>query len=423
MVWPPHRPARPSPTSPWQRRPQQTTHVRAVAVGNRITLPATEAAFVAELERIVGLGAQYLSPTQPNVLVLGEMLGLPAAFTGQRALLARRASTAQMAMAEMAAGLLPRLMRCRRMWPGISLPRALLLAATDALYRPFAETLSRLAAQYHTHLVATALAPQVRHSDDPRDIARWGRPGARSVYPPTAPEVYNAALVFGPDGALLERVNKVYLTSSERETLDLTPGLLSDVRAIPTSAGRLGVAISLDAFTPDYLRHLDAQGVEVVLQPDANDQPWAAPSKTWEWQPAEWLNAVLGSIQPLYSRLRYNVCAMQTGNLFDITFDGQSSITARDAPAPSRPGGAFVGVDEAVHTVTGAALVGGFLAVAPWVMIDPVAVEPGLTLSERRARLSALGRELLPGGGQANRYRETAIWADLRIETATRGVY
>ncbi|HKW23336.1 MAG TPA: nitrilase-related carbon-nitrogen hydrolase [Ktedonobacterales bacterium] len=398
-----------------------TARVRAVAVGNQITLPATEAAFVAELERIVGLGAQYLSPNQPNVLVLGEMLGLPAAFTGQRALLARHAATARTAMAEIAAGLLPRIIRCRQMWPGISLPRALLLAATDALYRPFAETLARLAAQYHTHLVATTLAPRVRQSDDPREIARWGRRGAQSVYLPAGREVYNAALVFGPDGALLQRVNKVYLTSRERETLDLTPGLLSDARAIPTAAGRLGVAISLDAFTPDYLRHLDAQGVEIVLQPDANDQLWAAPSKTCEWQPAEWLNSVLGSVQPLYPHLRYNICAMQTGNLFDTTFDGQSSITARDAPALSRPGSAFVGVDETVHTVTGAALAGGFLAVAPWVMIDPVTVEPHLTLSERRARLATLGRELLPGGGQANRYRETAIWADLSVTTGTVG--
>lgn len=73
----------------------ETRLVRAVAVGNHITLPATEQAFAAELERIVGLGAHYLSPSRPNVLVLGEVLGLPAAFTGRRALLARRASTAR----------------------------------------------------------------------------------------------------------------------------------------------------------------------------------------------------------------------------------------------------------------------------------------------------------------------------------------
>lgn len=396
-----------------------TRRVRAVAVGNRIALPATEQAFVAELERIVGLGAQHFTPDRPNVLVLGEMLGLPAAFAGQRGLLARRAATAQTAMTEMAAALLPRLLRCRRMWPGISLPRSLLLATTDALYRPFTETLARLAAHYRTYLVATTLAPQVRRSDDPREIARWGVRGAQAVYLPTGPEVYNAALVFGPDGALLERTNKVYLTTSEREMLDLTPGRLAEVRAIPTAAGRLGVAISLDAFTPDFLRHLDAQGVEVVLQPDANDQPWAAPSKTWEWQPAEWLNSVLGSVQPHYPHLRFNICAMQTGNLFDITFDGQSSITAREAPAPNRPGGGFVGVDAPVHTVTGTPLAGGFLAIAPWVMIDPVNVEPQLTLAERRQRLATLGQELLPGGGQTNRYRESAIWADLPVVSAT----
>jgi hypothetical protein len=42
-----------------------------------------------------------------------------------------------------------------------------------------------------------------------------------------------------------------------------------------------------------------------------------------------------------------------------------------------------------------------------------------LTLAERRERLATLGHELLPGGGQANRYRETAIWADLSVTMAT----
>jgi hypothetical protein len=52
-------------------------------------------------------------------------------------------------------------------------------------------------------------------------------------------------------------------------------------------------------------------------------------------------------------------------------------------------------------------------------MVDPAALEPQLTLAERRERLATLGHELLPGGGQANRYRETAIWADLSVTMAT----
>jgi hypothetical protein len=194
---------------------------------------------------------------------------------------------------------------------------------------------------------------------------------------------------------------------------------------IATAAGRLGIAISLDAFTPEYLRHLASQRAEIVVQPDANDQAWAAPSLTHVWQPAEWLNSTLGSIQPEYPSLRYNICAMQTGNFFDLVFDGQSSITSRDAPAPRidprdaaerlDPAQTYIGVAEHWHTVEDKPLVGGFLALAPWVAPDPALSDPLLTLAERRERLIEIGRTLLPGGARANAYQESAIWADLAL--------
>jgi len=395
--------------------------VRAVAVGNRISVSAaeSEASYVAEVERIVGLAAPHFAPDRPNLLTLTELLGSPAALVGARGALARRARTAQLALGLLAAAYAPRILRIRRRWPGVSLARALLLARADALYRPLAETLARLATTYHTHIVATTLAPRLRRSTDPREIAAWGAVGASTVYIPTGPEVYNAALVFGPDGALLGRVDKVFLTRSEIATLDLTPGRLEDVRVMATEAGWLGVAISLDAFTPAYLRRLAEQGAEIVVQPDANDQPWAAPSVTSDWQPDEWLGSVLGSIQPIYPSLRYNVCAMQTGNFFDIVFDGQSSITARDMAPPTDgrpdPARTFVGVAEQRHTATGEALVGGFVALAPWVAPDPAVADATLTLADRRARLMARGRALARGGAHANEYRESIIWADLRL--------
>lgn len=396
--------------------------VRVVAVGNRISVAAaaSEASYVAELERIVGLAAPRFAPDRPNLLTLTELLGLPAALVGARGALARRARRAPTALGLLAVAYLPRILRIRRRWPGISLARALLLARADALYRPLAETLARLAATYRTHIVATTLAPRLRRSTDSREIAAWGRVGAPAVYVPTGPEVFNAALVFGPDGGLLGRVEKVFLTSSEIATLDLTPGRLDDVAVIATAAGRLGVAISLDAFTPAYLRRLAEQGAQIVVQPDANDQPWTAPSVTSDWQPAEWLDSVLGSIQPIYPSLRYNVCAMQTGNFFDIVFDGQSSITARDFAAPTEekpdPARSFVGVDAHRHTATREPLMGGFVALAPWAAPDPAVADPTLTLADRRARLMARGRALAPGGAHANEYREAVIWADLRLD-------
>ncbi len=399
-------------------QPPAARLVRAVAVGNRIDLAAaaTEESFSAELTRVVGLAVPHLVSDRPDLVVLGELLGLPAALIGPRARLARSAHRARAALTLLAFAHLPRVVHYLRRWPGTPLQRALLLALTDTMYRPFVNALSRLAAVHATHLVATTLAPRVRRSTDPRDIARFGRPRANYCYVPTGPEVYNAAFVFGPDGTQLGRVDKVFLTPGERQTLKLTPGRLEDVHVIPTAAGRLGIAISLDAFTPDYLRHLAHEGAEIVVQPDANDQLWAAPSQTSPWQPQEWLNAVLGSVQPAYAGLRYNVCAMQTGLFYDIVFDGQSSITAAaSTPPEADPARRFVGTDGFFDTRTGEPFLGHMLAVAPWVCADPVLATPDLPLAERRAQLAAVAADLLPGGKRAGAFRESVIWADLAL--------
>ena len=393
--------------------------VRAIAVGNRINLEAatTETSYRAELERIVGLALPHVAADRPNLLVLAEMLGLPAALIGRRGALARRARSTGSAFTLLALSCLPRLLAARRRWKDIGMREALLLARADLLYRPMAETLARLAGEHHLHIVATTLAPLVRYSTELQDIRKWGEPGASAVYVPEGSGVYNAALIFGPEGTLLGRINKVFLTHPEMRQLHLTAGKLEEAHIIETEAGRLGVAISLDAFTGEYLRHLDREGAEIVVQNDANDTVWAGPGSGSDWQPSEWLNSVLGSIQPKYRNLRYNVCAMQTGNFLDLAFDGQSSITAR-ADAPPDPHDRvhnFIAVDAFMHSETGESLSGTWLAVAPWVEDDPILAIPGLSLHERRERLSAIGRELKPRGRRANQYRESVISADLEL--------
>jgi len=387
---------------------------RLIAVGNRINMAATrsEGAFIAELERIVGLAAGHLALDRPNLVVLTELLGVPAALNGWRGSVGRTMKSVQGAMVALALAYGPRLRHYRRVYPRISLARALLLSLTDALYRPFHGTLARLAARYRCYLVATTCAPVVRRSTDPADIRHFGGRGQREVYLPAGPEVYNAALLFGPDGTLIGRTNKVHLTASERAMLDLSAGKLADVHVFATEVGRVGIAISLDAFMPDYLHHLDGQGAEIIAQPDANDQPWAAPSATHPWQPQEWLNGVLGSMQGEYPHLRYHVCAMQTGNFFDMVFDGQSTITAK-SPRPPDPARNLVGNDGFFHTVTRAAFTGDILAVAPWVVEDPGRADPRLSLGERRRRLRRVTADLIPGGRRANQYCESVIWADI----------
>ncbi len=226
--------------------------------------------------------------------------------------------------------------------------------------------------------------------------------------------MYNTGFLWGPDGNLIGTTDKVFLTSSEKSVLDLTPGDLELAQPFETEIGKIGIAISLDAFTPQYLRKLDSLGTQIVIQNDANDQPWAAPSKTGDWQPQEWLNSVFGCLQDDYPHLLYNICPMQVGNFFDITFDGQTTITKKSDRDPD-PQCNFVGNEGFVHTVTGKPMKGEILAMSPWVVEDPVRTTPGMSLAERRAALNQVTKQLLPGGARANQYPESVIWADVEI--------
>ncbi|HLH61897.1 MAG TPA: carbon-nitrogen hydrolase family protein [Ktedonobacteraceae bacterium] len=395
---------------------QEARSARLMAVGNRINLHAavSEDSFSEELERIVGLAVEHLARDRPNLVVLGEVLGLPLALTGKRGYLSRRMHTSNVAMSMLALGYARRIFHYRRMYPDISLVRALLLSLSDRMYRPFTTTLSQLAAKHNIYISASTIVPHVNCSTSLADVVRLGRRTESKVYLPAGPEVYNTGFLWGPDGDLIGTTDKVFLTESEQTILDLTPGDLECVQAFETEMGKVGMAISLDAFTPEYLHKLDSLGARIVIQNDANDAVWAGPCKTWAWQPQEWLNSVLGSVQNDYPNLYYNVCAMQVGNFYDIPFDGQSTITMKSEYEPD-PQCNFVGNEGFVHTVTGRSMTGAILAMSPWVVEDPIRAKPGLTLEERRTVLEQVGRQLLPGGPRANQYCESVIWADVEV--------
>ena len=385
---------------------------RLIAVGNRINLRAVKTVqhFSTELERVVGLAVPHLAQNQPNLVVLGEVLGLPLALSGLQGIISRSMHSASSAITLLAPGYAQRMLHYRRLYPSISLVRSLLLSLSDVMYRPFVTTLSHLAAKHHIYLSATTISPHVLRSTSSVDIRHFGQRGATSVYLPAGPNVYNTGFLWGPDGTLLGTTDKVFVTESEQTTLDLTAGDLNAVQAFTTELGNVGFAISLDAFTPTYLRRLDVQEVQIIMQNDANDQLWTLPSNTCIWQPQEWLNSVLGSVQANYTHLAYNVCPMQVGNFFDVSFDGQSTITKKSKNDPTRN---FVGNEGFVHTVTGKPLKGDILAVSPWFIADPGYKDPHLSLEQRRAILAQAGKQLLPGGIHANQYPESVIFADI----------
>src|SRR6478672_3790092 len=111
--------------------------VRAVAVGNKLSVAAaaSEASYVAELERILRLAEPHLMLDRPNLIALTEVLGLPAALAGNRGALARRPPGIASALTLLGlAAVTPRVKRIDLKWVGAGLAAAGLANAALAAY-------------------------------------------------------------------------------------------------------------------------------------------------------------------------------------------------------------------------------------------------------------------------------------------------
>jgi catechol 2,3-dioxygenase-like lactoylglutathione lyase family enzyme len=434
-------------------RPRRA-RVRVIAVGNELEFAAytSPATWQAEVDRIFAeLVAPRLAPGRPNVVVLTEDFGLPTALLGTRGAGARaqKDADALTALTNLFVTYFPQANHyaTTATLPGTGLQplaRALTLALTDGLWRNFAPLMAQKAQQYGVWLAACTNVAEVARSTDPEAVAFFGDaddPGRTDVWLPQGTDVWNTAFLWGPDGALVGRTRKVFLTPPEVEVLNLSTGSLDDVQVFDTPAGRIAFAISKDAFIDAYVRRMDDLGATLVLQPDANPGLWAN-RPTSVWQPDDWTGSVLGMLHERYPSVTVNATSMMVGNFFPgvidasgeptgILFDGQSSITRR-GPRPVRRG--FVAMSPDLgHT-------GRFLDLAPWAFPDPATVRgtaglaalrarcgsavgaglaPGqLTLEQRRGILRDCARSLLPGQPNADGYRENVAVADVTLPVA-----
>lgn len=148
----------------------------------------------------------------------------------------------------------------------------------------------------------------------------------------TPQAVYNTAYVFNSAGRLILRQRKVHLIPLEQEQgLDLVAGKVDDLRVVDTPAGKLGVAICLDAFHADAIEALVRQRARLIAQPSFNPLPWtpdqAMSWKTGLWQACQQHPGIIG-INP-----------MMVGRLFDdVVMEGRSSIVTHSAHTPDGSG-------------------------------------------------------------------------------------
>jgi predicted amidohydrolase len=180
----------------------------------------------------------------------------------------------------------------------VSPVRALFLARSQELERIYLAAFIKAARTYGAWIVAGSAT------------LRWGLTN----------RVFNTSPIISPTGQVLYRQHKVNLVEMEgKGGLDLEPAPLNYVSAVQSPFGNLGVAICLDAFYPELRERLSRLGADVFLQPSANNGPWN------DWQQEDWLRS---SFQAVADRKEFRLAVnpMLVGGLWDLKFEGQSSI-------------------------------------------------------------------------------------------------
>lgn len=192
----------------------------------------------------------------------------------------------------------------------VSFTRGLLLAHQKEMVASYVRTFSLLAREYRSFVVAGSIPMTTRSLSLFTSIE--GRDRER---------LYNTSLLFDPQGEIIGWQKKVHLTELEgKKGLDLSPGSLEDLTSFHTPLGKMGIVICYDAFHHDVLKKMVKEDTEILVQPTANPRPWE------EWQQEEWLLGMEMALRE-YPFI-YGINSMLTGQLLDLPFAGQSTISA-----------------------------------------------------------------------------------------------
>ena len=237
----------------------------------------------------------------PKVVAFPELFGLPLLFWWQ---------------SEPKESLIKELFA----WAKRAGPRALL--GPLAFYREraraawpiFLKTMARAAREHGAYLFSgTWFAPRLDEEPSRGLVAKTLLPR-------------NWGFWLNPKGRVLARPEKTELMPQERLAL-VRPGSREGL-VVKTRLFPIATLICLDAFFEGLVELADQRGARVLVQPSANPAPWTRP---WPPEPnlkegEAWRR--YGLLEKLRGRenLLFGVNPMLTGELYDLTFEGKSSV-------------------------------------------------------------------------------------------------
>ena len=445
--------------------PEPNTDVRVFAMGAKLNVRWLETretyrdylfALADKAERgpgkpVIVDGADDMAShrTGSDLVVWPESVGLFAALTGERAQPARESDSLEGSIVTLAGiyakeneyygSKFPEL-------PGrVPFTRLLAVSLTDTFGRTFLEPFAEMADRYDVWLTVVGdmvpdwqivCASKASYTPPPtgeecaeensQKVMQLGdpfEPERDYVYEATKPNPSVVAFVFDPDGRIVAKRVKSYLTpielgpDEEALGLDLVPGAVSESDSVPvdTPVGRFAFVISKPAWMPDVLQKIDQRHTDLLLQPEffVGDLT----RTTGMWSPdtliASGYNDVLRhpSIETL-------VHPQMQGGVSTFYADQPSHLAVK--PRTGREKKGFI-LGQRGHR--------GLVQTLPWVVADPVS--PGEPMAERRRRLGEAGEMLAPDSGEEcpdparpgpceDGHTEGVLWRDV-VVNRTRG--
>lgn len=100
-----------------------------------------------------------------------------------------------------------------------------------------------------------------------------------SLYERVGHQIFNAAVLLGPEGRLLGKYHKVCLPPGEAAA-GISPG--SDYPVFDTAFGKVGLMVCYDGFFPEVARELSNRGAEVIAWPVWGCNPLLARARACE---------------------------------------------------------------------------------------------------------------------------------------------
>lgn len=195
---------------------------------------------------------------------------------------------------------------------GTSFIRALALATSKDIAKVYLDVFSKMAKTYRVTLVAgSVLLPDFE----------WDKDVKKTGYRIPDGNVYNMSFLFDRDGNLMGTQKKTHLVPNleDHNGFDISPGKMEDLKVFDTSFGKLGIAVCLDCFKEPVVKALADLDADLLIQPSANPGVWnKAEQEGW----MEGCKKVMDTTKSF----SYALNPMMTGCLFDLCFEGQSSV-------------------------------------------------------------------------------------------------